>query len=391
MGPALAVLLIGVAAGLIWKYAIPSRAALPPLVAVRSGAVEEALEVDALVIRSEQVVVAPTSGSVKRLVGEGEKVRLGAPVVAISPATASAPAVPPAPVQPVANPGTSAAEREYDRLTGQIYQLAVALNQAKYGGETEKAAELEEQLDSLARQQAALLDQTGTEAPSPISQVLPPTGDPDSPDPLATRVVADAGGIVLYQTDGLEAVLTPEQAETWTASWIRSLPYPEQKQTGSGLVAPGQPLFKVVDEMDLELMIIVPAQRLTGARRTLIQQDGITLRLPNSERTLAARVKSLREEGEDLLIHLVVPMPASEVLSVRRLRATLLMEVFEGIIIPRSAIDVQDGKQGVWTYEAGTYEFLPVRVVGGNQQEIAVTGDLDPDAQVLQTPPPSVR
>lgn len=361
---------------------------------------EEALEVDALVIRSEQVVVAPVGGVVQRMVADGEKVRLGAPVVAIGPGTASGtppatgPAQPAESAPPPASPGTSAAQREYDRLSSQIYQLAVARNQAKYAGEAEKAADLEAQLDSLARQQAALIDQLGRAEPT--QQVIPPApAIPAAPsqvvDPLATVVTADSGGVVIYRTDGLETVLRPDQADSWSLSWLRSLPYPDPKETGTGAVPAGQPVFKIVNEMDLELIVIIPAERLTEAKRTMIQQDGVTLRIPGKERTLTAQVKAMRQEGEELLLHLVGPLPAADSMAVRRIRATLLMETFEGIVVPRSAIDVQNGEQGVWVHEGGQYRFTPVRVVGGNQQEVAVKGELPPDAMLLQAPPPPER
>lgn len=400
-----ALLLLAVVAGggwHLWQQSRAPRVTAQPVVAVRSGAVEEALEADALIVRIEQVVTAPVAGRVRRLAAEGERVRVGAPVVEILSGSPAPAAREPAAGQttggttqagqPVATTGATAAQREYDQVSGEIYRLAVALNTAKYGGEAEKVPALEAEIDGLARRQAVLSSQLHQSSSHEVPRPEPaPITQPTSTTPSAdgTRVTSQVAGIVLYQTDGLEEVLTPEQAQAWTPSWLRALPYPDLKKTGEVAVVPGQPVFKVVDDLDLEMIVVVPAGRLTPSQRTILAESGVLLRIAGKERPMTARLRRMAEEGDSLLLHLTVPVPSSEALRVRRMRVQLLLETFEGIIVPRSAIDVQGGRTGVWVWARGEYTFTPVRTVGGNRDEVAVEGDLPPDAQVLrQLPPP---
>lgn len=387
-----AALLLAVLAGGGWYFWQQARAPRAlPVVAVRVGAVEEALEVDALIVRKEQVVTAPVAGRIRRLASEGERVRVGAAVVEIAPGDVPAeqtqPAAPAA--SPPANSAAAAARREYDQLSVEIFRLTAALNEAKYGGEIGKAAELQEEADQLARRQIALLDQlqqpesSGGAAPRQ-SGAGAPSDATTEPAGGATPVVTQVAGVVLYQVDGLESMLTLADAERWRPSWIRSLPYPEMARTSEQGAAVGQPLFRVVDDLDLDLIVVVPASRLTPSQRTIMAQDGLTLRLPGSDRAVTARVRRMVEEGEELLVHLTTPLPSPEALRVRRMRINLLLETFEGTVVPRSAIDVREGRTGVWVAAGSTYRFVAVRVVGGNREEVAVTGELAPDSRVLK-------
>lgn len=396
-----AALLLAVLAGggwYFWQQVRAPKAGSQAVAIVRHGVVEESLEVDALIIRREQVVTAPVGGQVRRLANEGERVRVGSPVVEIgagaaAPLVGSSHAAQPAtaPAPSVTAAATSAAQKEYDRLSAEIYQLVAALNEARYSGQAERATSLQVQVDDLARRQIALLSQLQQrqmpQLPGPVTRPSPP---PES-TPGATQVTTTAAGVLLYQTDGLESILSPAEADKWSPSWLRALPYPEMAKTSDQGVAPGQPLFKVVDDLQLEMVAVVPAARFTPSQRTIMAQDGVTLWLPGKDRAVTARVERMAEEGEELLLHLSAPLPASEALRVRRMRVRLQLETFEGIILPRSAIDVQDGKTGVWVTDGSTYRFTPVRAIGGNRQEVAVEGDLAPGDQVLKELPPPPR
>lgn len=393
-----ALLLVAALLGGGW-YLLQQRGApqqAPKVVAVRKGAVESVVEVDALIARREQVVTAPVGGLVKRLATEGERVRVGTAVVEIDPAVTESANPPPTSTAPPTGAGTtptrgmsSAAQREYDRLAEEIFQLVSAYNKAFYGGDWARAESLDEQLDRLGARQAALVAQwypATTREPEPSATQPNRRGQLIDPSPDATPVSAKGSGVVLYQVDGLEGALNLADTEHWSPSWVRALPYPAQQAGSNGVVGAGQPLFKVVDDLDLDLIAIIPSSRLTPAQRTLMQEGGVAVKIAGRERAVTARVRRMVEEGEELLLHLTVPVPATDALKLRRIRISLLLESYEGVVVPRSAIDVEGGVTGVWLFAHQKYSFIPVRVVGGNQAEVAVLGDLPPDAEILIAP-----
>ncbi|HLN65386.1 MAG TPA: HlyD family efflux transporter periplasmic adaptor subunit, partial [Symbiobacteriaceae bacterium] len=167
------------------------RAAQPATVEVRHGTVEVLLDVDAVVVRKEKVYIAPTSGQLRRLAAEGQRVRVGASVAQVvpgPPATgkstqtpAQTPAQAPtqvptqAPTQAPtgASTGQDPLRRQIDALSNQIYQTAVAVNKAKANGDAQETARLQAELDSLATRQYDLAQQLGRQTTAPVVAPAP--------------------------------------------------------------------------------------------------------------------------------------------------------------------------------------------------------------------------
>ncbi|WP_374712327.1 HlyD family efflux transporter periplasmic adaptor subunit [Symbiobacterium terraclitae] len=410
-----------------------------PLSGVRIGTLAVTVDADAVIVRREQVVRAPQAGAVRRLAAEGGRVRVGGAVVEFVPGALAASPAPegteaaavgtgsesvagtgaePAggsestPAPPGTDPGSlptvpSAARLEYERLAAEIYATAVALNEALAHGLP--TSTYQERLNELARAQDALLPAlrldaawAGTEAaPLPSAPPTPspsPTSPPDAQDPPeipagwpvgeAQVVTTDVSGVVLYQTDGLEEILTPEAVAGWGPASLLNLPYPDVTEAPQGTVAQGAPLFKLVDDLQVEMLLLVPAERLPESARADLLANGATLKVAGRDLPLEATVLRIAEEGEHVLLHLSAPLPSADALRVRRIRVSLLLAEYEGTILPRSAVDVEGGRTGVWVARRNGYRFVPARVLGGTDDEVAVEADLSPDAEVLTEPPP---
>jgi putative membrane fusion protein len=379
------------------------RAARPAVAEVRSGTVEVALGVDAVIVRKEKVYTAPIAGRLRRLTEEGQRVRVGAPVAQVVPGPASTAAGQPVQPPPVAQPaprqaappqqaGQSPIRRQIDDLHAEIYQVALAWNKARDNGDAVEMERLQGLMDDLAARQSALAQQVGREeAPVPA----PPPALPAAPVPVpapaekpvagGTDVTVDTAGIMVYQTDGLEALLTPGQTESWTPSWFRTLAG-EPRKPGDE-VAAGEPIFKVVDNLGLNVLAVVPASLLQSH-----SSDRVTLRFEGLESPpVVTRIASRHAQGDEVLLVLTAPVFPAELTWNRRVKATLVFGSYSGLVVPRSSIDVRDGRQGVWVVDGSRESFRPVRVLGGNAQEVALEADLVPGLTVRLEAPAHMR
>ncbi|MBY6274885.1 HlyD family efflux transporter periplasmic adaptor subunit [Symbiobacterium thermophilum] len=208
---------------------------------------------------------------------------------------------------------------------------------------------------------------------------------------LEEVITTPVSGVVFYQTDGLEEVLTPEAVAGWGPEAFSTLPYPDTREIADGPVEAGEPLFKLVDDLSLEMLLRVSADSLSESQQAVLPGQEVELQVSGRDLPLTARVVRLAAAGPDLLVHLEAPLPSADALRLRRMRVSLLLAEYEGIILPRAAIDVEQGRTGVWIAQRGGYRFVPVRVLGGTADEVAVEGDVPPDAQVLTAPPPRNR
>lgn len=411
-------------AAVLWGavFVYRNSAIAPETVALTRGSVELTQSVDGLVVRTEQVYTAPAAGTVRRLAAEGQRVRVGAPVAQITaggtppittpaPATGTAPTTTPAPVtSPAPTPapttsttpatqGDAAIRRELDTLSAAIYDKAFALNKAKANGDTEAADRIQDELDQLAIRQSELTPQLGRSQPVIVTPppalppaqsqtpATPPTQAQTPPKaPALGEITATVSGIVVYQTDGLEGQLSIGKVDQWTPATIKALAGEPRAVTDT--VTKGDPVFKIVDNLSATLLAVVPEDAL----RQMGDTNVVTIRFDGREGPpVAARIiRQVRENGEVLLV-MSAPVFPEDLVHQRRFRATIVMGRHEGMMIPRSALDVREGLQGVWVVEGADTRFHPVRVLGGTDELLALETDLQVGIRILKQAPTGMR
>lgn len=199
-----------------------------------------------------------------------------------------------------------------------------------------------------------------------------------------TEVTAKLSGLLVYQVDGLEARLSPDQSDTWSPSWLHSLNAPVPHATVQGQVAAGDPLFKVVDNLSQGLLVAIPEAEAVA----LPEGTKVRLRLQGQdESTMTVRVARKKSEGEQRLLYLTAPAFPNTLSGLRQVQVTLIRGSYSGKVLPRSAIDVRGGLQGIWALDGIELRFYPVKVVGGNATHVALETDLVSGTQVMRVAP----
>lgn len=200
----------------------------------------------------------------------------------------------------------------------------------------------------------------------------------------AGEVSAAASGLVFYQLDGLEGLLDPAESGRWEPGWFKGLPVPEPRPASEGRVGQGQPLFKVVDNFGQALLAMVNMETLP-----LVDEGAqVAIRFPGRGGAVAeGKVARLWRDGHGALVYLTAPLFPQGLDGVRKARVTLVFDSITGTVVPRSAIDVRGGRQGVWVLEGTRPVFLPGKVVGGNAAEVVLEAPLLPGARVVRIAP----
>jgi putative membrane fusion protein len=369
-------------AGWVYAYRIwPAAAAAAATVALKNGTVEEAVLTDALVIRQEQLVRAPVSGTVIRLVPEGQRVRVGAPVVQIVSGVAAADGAAPAPATQQEPPAAGDLAEAFDQYNVRIYQLARGVNEARGRGDSAEAARLQTELDATARSQWELARQLNGSPGTPPSPA--PASEPPPAGAKVAEVPAGMAGMLVYQADGLEEALNPSASAQWKPSWFRTRGVPVLRRTGEGTVTAGDPLFKVVDNLTVGLLLVVPAEAVA----TLPTDGEVQLRFTGRDGLTSARIARRVQEGSEVLLHLIAPVLPEELAGRRKVQVSLVLAARTGSVVPRSAVDVRGGLQGVWVWEGKEPQFHPAPVIGGNQQEVVLETDLPIGTRVVREAP----
>lgn len=338
-------LLAGLALGaaVAWgAEGLRSRAA--PIELVSWGTVEETFPVRALVIRREEVEVAPISGRLSRLAGEEERVALGQAVVELVNPEASASLAPWA-------ADVKEAWEHFQKEDGTARPTPPRQAAAK------QAAREKERAVLLSRQ--ARLATLSREA--------------------VVRLSASQSGLVSYHVDGLEPQLRPDRLPDIDPRLAESPP-PLLPAPGDQAQA-GQPLFKVVDPEYAVLAFRLPepqAQMLDGRGRVrLVRPDR-----PGEE--LVGRVELMGPRQSDGYRPVYVRLQSllgGDLATARAVSLSVTLRIAQGPRVPSAAITPDPGSAvpseaspGVWLEEAGEAHWRSVTVEANDGHWAVVRG-----------------
>ncbi|MDI3279894.1 MAG: HlyD family efflux transporter periplasmic adaptor subunit [Bacillota bacterium] len=338
---ALALFLFGQAAASLWEYLFLTRTA-------EAGRIESSVTVSALIFRQERVYRSRSGGVVNALVPEGERIRPGTLVATVT---------------------NAQAQKAWLRRWEEVERRLRALT-ARPSLLGQKAAPLtpqeEEEYRSLQEEKALLEEEVQA---------------------FTVELRPQEAGTVSYWTDGLEESLNPSLLEALTASpdlWQRlNRLNPRGRGVRDGApISPGTPVFKVVDNCRFWV-----AAEVHSAPRLLEAGERVWIYLTRGRpgRPLEAVVEYASAVWPQRVVFRVA-QEVPELARARQVKVRVVYSQYEGIVIPRRALAFRQGRAGVYLREAGRYRFVPVSVVGGDAERVAVTG-LPVGVRVLLAPP----
>ncbi|MFZ5924279.1 MAG: HlyD family efflux transporter periplasmic adaptor subunit [Bacillota bacterium] len=314
------------------------------------GTVEQALELDGIVVRDEKVFVTPVSGTVKLVASEGEKVRVGSIIAEVAEEQARLRVELP----------LKKAREELAKLDayarGRLDQLGKEVAACRLNVENEKRAlararssgdaqGVREHTSALAEAKKAL--DTAVQELEREKKALEIKGQSFADkvkqcEATYRRVVfqlrAESPGVVSFELDGLEHVLSPRTCKDLGPDEARSLvPSPGRIQAGAGVDA-GQPIFRLIDNYRLFVLVFPRADQVAE----LDSSRGLRVRFASvpGGPSLASKVFYTREaapDGERAMLLEISGFP-EDLYYRRRIRLNIIGKTVSGLVIPRRSV-----------------------------------------------------
>jgi|GEM_PF-5563947 len=354
------------------------REALVRTVPVQASVVERRLPVEAWVLRREWVLTAGASGYLVPLVQGGQHVPKGAVVAEVVDRVERAALSQELEVlaQELARTdealrAQSQAEAAFRREREE--QEAALESQIAFAASFGRQAELESLLQLRSRLQAWAAEQEEALAAQRVALEAEKERLEERQRAVLRRLQSatdviqapEAGRFDLW-VDGLEERLQP-------GGWRSSPPggagpgQPYRRFAAGDRVVAGQPVGRLVDSHQVWLYLFLPSGHgLAEGRRLLFQPEGGP--------PVAGRVGRVVFFGEEtgLLIELeAVPEAA---LTQRKVRGALILDRWEGAVVPVSALVAREGATGVLVEVGGRRLFTRVQVKGSDGVWAAVQG-----------------
>lgn len=185
-----------------------------------------------------------------------------------------------------------------------------------------------------------------------------------------------AAGVVSFQIDGLENNLHPKILEDFQQNYLNFRGKVIQVSNGERVNA-GRPLFKIVDNYQLYLLVQAPADqvfRYSIGEKVWLNFDDLTI------------IGWLTQivDHQNLFVIKLERFP-NEVIDKRWLELTVLTDAHTGVYVPRQAITQIDDAYGVYRIFDQRPVFTKVKQLGGNATEVIVTG-IERGVEILANP-----
>ncbi len=170
-------------------------------------------------------------------------------------------------------------------------------------------------------------------------------------------------GVVSYYIDGYEAYFSPERVGELEPAELEGLAL-QPENTRREQVTAGEPLYKIVLDDVWYAAIPVTQDRIfkytTGSAVTLEFADG----------SVPAVTTDLIPKAEGWLVVVRTDRYYRPFAGIRKATLTVVTEDYQGLIIPNSAIAVENGVEGVYVKDLdGAFNFTRIKVITTDGQD----------------------
>ncbi|NLN15746.1 MAG: hypothetical protein GX182_00295 [Firmicutes bacterium] len=328
-----------------------------------AGVLEISRQLEVLAIRREQVVFAPGSGRVTLLIKEGQRVPAGTTVVEIRDEAREQD------IQPRLSEAREKVRRFDLEAMEALHQIDEAITEVEVkltGAPKDKRPALQQEKEKLLKErekQSRANAQQRQELMSQVEEYLTLWQE------VVHHVNAPAAGVIRYEMDGLEGILTPQRALELSRSQVGGLSPVRETRRNDEVIKEGAPLFKLIDNYALFLLGYLEPESMdyrAGQR--------LWFRLPGISGELPGRVEGLGPRGEwqGVLFRIDRYLPAFDML--RQLRAEVITARHQGTILPKRVLRTRGGQVGVYVRTVDGPAFQTVTVLGEKDGLVCVDG-----------------
>lgn len=334
---------------------------------VKQGTINKSVSTEAVMVKNETVINSPADGELQLMVKPGERVRVGTPLFMVVTA----------PQQ------KEDYEKQISYLQKNIKDMQKALNSSvslnalnksiDEATEKLKAAIKEGQFDVAASQKKEIARLTNERQQQlKYSETSIKTLEENINNlkkklsSLELLVKSPVAGIVSFNVDGMENILTPDNVNKISTHQLQSIDnQPVHKLPEIADI--NRPILKIVDNFAWYLVADVRNCKLKVGK-------SYEITIKQSEMNEKIKGKLLNVHDTSTVGVFMVQKDIPEMMEFRKVNLEIVTETATGNMIPLSGLVNVDGNQGVYLIEGGSRVFRPVEVVASNDSYAIVEG-----------------
>lgn len=187
---------------------------------------------------------------------------------------------------------------------------------------------------------------------------------------------SETAGIVSFSVDGLENNLHPKILDDFQQNYLEFRGKVIQVVDGERVNA-GRPLFKLVDNFQLYLLVQAPEDqifRYSLGDKVWLNIDQLTI--------IGWLYKIIKHQN---LFVIALERFPDELIDKRWVDLNVLNDAHTGVYVPRNAITKKENTYGVYRISDQRPVFTKIKQLGGNATEVVVTG-IERGVEILANP-----
>lgn len=177
-------------------------------------------------------------------------------------------------------------------------------------------------------------------------------------------------GIVSYEIDGLEDIFSVNKINGYKLSDFRIIDSNKINLLGKNEIKYGEPIYKIVDNFTWYVMTEVDAKDADKLK----EGKTISVRINDDDKKIISRVVKLTKEKDKCLIILKFTDYLHEHYKERYIDLHIIINTYEGLIVPNKSITEKDGVKGVYIKDiSGIVKFRPVKILISDDEHTIVS------------------
>ncbi|KAB3535278.1 hypothetical protein F8154_07505 [Alkaliphilus pronyensis] len=340
-------------------------------VIVEYGKIEEAVSVKGYIAREEKIHTSLGEGEIRYFVTEGEKVAMGQKLAEVylqglDEKTIEELDIINLRIENIKNKQGEGSifNKDIENIDNEISKIVKQLQKEINDGEYSNVSKYESNLAELAEKKSII---TGEESFSGknLNQLLEERRLLEEKIKTNLQIINScAAGLVAFESDGLEDIITLSSIESITTSDLDIFKDFEEN-TNSKEITMGTPVIRIVTNHQWSIFFPIDKKQL----QTLKEGQAYRIRKSGEERLYKAVLRKIIEEDDSGIAIFNLSEAIEGYLNNRVMDIDLVSKYYEGVIIPNSAIIENDGKRGVYRIDVnGFLRFVPIKAIGQNQE-----------------------
>ena len=334
---------------------------------VYAGAIEDVVNANGYIIRTEEVINAPANGTLVYDVAEESRVHVGMSIASViqgdvdESAIAQYKALDERIRHYEAISDTNYYTDEGYRIEYQVEKRVRNIIEASYNQQDlgQISTYKDEIVDTLAQDVPGMLSELKAQRDS-IAALLPKN---------RTRIYATEAGVFSSNIDGYEEAFSIKVRSQFTPEYLQAVTPDEVAES----IEEGEPCLKIINNYKFYIAAIIDTEWADD----LGQGDEVTLRFPYINNESAVGVVDSIIKGEDGKATLIIACTKTldSVFRLREINVDIIKATYIGLRIPTMAIQEKDGVRGVYIVRDRQMRFRPIDILYENELHTVVRRD----------------